>query len=141
MTIDLSPLLNAVLQVAGPYILGGATIAGSWLAGLLIRRFHLQNEAQVRAVIQAGAVNAANYGLSKAGALGQSSVPVTIKNVAIAHGVQYLKDTLPGMIAKAKATDSGLAQIVEAKLAQAIPAAPAEPSTVVVAAPAPGAGA
>lgn len=114
--IDLSPIVNDLIQGAGIVLLA----LGSVAAGYIAQHFKNLNQAQVQAVLHDATDRAISYATAKTNELeadGKLSIPV--KDQTTAGAVNYLIQSMPGTIKKLGYSGDDLQRLVEAKVAQA----------------------
>lgn len=111
MLIDLSPLVQALALLA----LAAASAVTPYLAPVLRRYLHVQLTATQAAAIQsaadAGAKAAYGYIASQAG----NYLDVTIREAALARGVQHVIASTPDAMAAIGVTPEHVRQMVEAR--------------------------
>lgn len=112
MTIDLTPVVQALLALALPVL---TAIAGT-VAAFLVKRFRLQNNALMAGQIAEASKRAAglayHFLLANAGTISH----VAIHNVAIAQGVNYVTAGFPEALAAVGVTPDHVANMVTGEL-------------------------
>lgn len=111
MTIDLTPLVQALTALA----LAGVTAATPYLVPLLRRYLHLQFTATQAAAVQAAADAGAKAAYGYIAASTASYHDVTIRNAAIATGVQHVIASAPQALSDLGVTPEHVRDMVEAR--------------------------
>lgn len=111
MLIDLSPLVQALAALA----LAALSAATPYLAPLLRRYLHLQLTATQAATIQSAAEAGAQAAYGYIAANAGSYLDVTIRDAALAKGVQHVIASTPDAMAALGVTPEHVRQMVEAR--------------------------
>jgi hypothetical protein len=111
MILDLTPLVQALAALA----LAGISAATPYLAPLLRRYLHVRLSATQAAAIQSAADAGAQAAYGYIAANGASYRDVTIRNVAVAKGVQHVIASTPEALAALGITPDHVQQMVEAR--------------------------
>lgn len=123
MEVDLSPLVQLAVTLAGAAITAGVSV----LVPLIVRKLRAAgieiDQAQAAAIQGVADVGAqAAYGfIAKQGA---KITDVTVRNQAIAIGAQHVIDSLPGYLASQGVTREHVEKMVEARLGGLLAADP-----------------
>ena len=120
MNIDLSPLVQALAALA----LAAMTAATPYLAPLLRRYLHLQLTATQSAAVQAAADAGAQAAYGYIAASTASYHDVTIRNAAIATGVQHVIASAPEAMNALGVTPEHVRDMVEARFGGLLAADP-----------------
>ena len=128
MSVDLTPLVQALTALA----LAALTAATPYLVPLLRRYLHISLTATQAAAVQAAADAGAKaaYGLIAANAASYGDV--TIRNAALAKGVQHVMVSVPDAMAALGITPDHVQEMVAARFGGLLAADP----TVSIGAPA-----
>jgi hypothetical protein len=111
MILDLTPLVQALAALA----LAGISAATPYLAPLLRRYLHVRLTATQAAAIQSAADAGAQAAYGYIAANGASYRDVTIRNLAVAKGVQHVIASTPEALAALGITPDHVQQMVEAR--------------------------
>jgi hypothetical protein len=111
MILDLTPLVQALAALA----LAGISAATPYLAPLLRRYLHVRLTATQAAAIQSAADAGAQAAYGYIAANGASYRDVTIRNLALAKGVQHVIASTPEALAALGITPDHVQQMVEAR--------------------------
>ena len=97
--IDLSPVVNVLLQLAATVLLA----AGTWAIGMVVRWLGLKNAAQVTASLDDALQKSVTYGLQQSqDVIRQKDWDhVDVRSVALAHAVPYLIQHFPDALGAA----------------------------------------
>ena len=118
MNIDLSPLVQALTALAA------ATAAMPYLVPLVRRYLHLQFTATQAAAVQAAAEARAKAAYDYIAASTASYHDVTIRNAAIATGVQHVIASAPQALSDLGLTPEHVRDMVEARFGGLLAADP-----------------
>jgi hypothetical protein len=111
MILDLTPLVQALAALA----LAGISAATPYLAPLLRRYLRVRLTATQAAAIQSAADAGAQAAYGYIAANGASYRDVTIRNLALAKGVQHVIASTPEALAALGITPDHVQQMVEAR--------------------------
>jgi hypothetical protein len=111
MILDLTPLVQALAALA----LAGISAATPYLAPLPRRYLHVRLTATQAAAIQSAADAGAQAAYGYIAANGASYRDVTIRNLAVAKGVQHVIASTPEALAALGITPDHVQQMVEAR--------------------------
>ena len=120
MGIDLSPLVQALTALA----LAAVTATTPYLVPLLRRYLHLQFTATQAAAVQAAADAGAKAAYGYIAASTASFHDVTIRNAAIATGVQHVIASAPRALSDLGVTPEHVRDMVEARFGGLLAADP-----------------
>jgi hypothetical protein len=120
MNIDLTPLVQALTALA----LAGVTATTPYLVPLLRRYLHLQFTATQAAAVQAAADAGAKAAYGYIAASTASYHDVTIRNAAIATGVQHVIASAPQALSALGVTPEHVRDMVEARFGGLLAADP-----------------
>ena len=121
MHIDLTPLVQALAALA----LAAITAAAPYLATLLSRYLHLRLSATQAAAVQTAADAGAQAAYGYIAGSGASYRDVTIRQAAIAKGVQHVVASTPQALAALGITPEHVRAMVEARFGGLLAADPA----------------
>ncbi len=121
MAIDLTPLVQAL----GALALGAITAATPFLAPLLRRYLHVRLTATQAAAIQTAADAGAQAAYGYIAANAASFHDVTIRDAAIAKGVQHVVASTPQALTALGVTPEHVRNMVEARFGGLLAADPA----------------
>lgn len=127
MIIDLTPLVQALAALA----LAALSALAPYLAPLLRRYLHVQLTATQAATVQAAAAAGAQAAYGYIATNTGNFRDVTIRNAALAKGVQHVMASTPDALAALGITPDHVQQMVEARFGGLLAADP----TVSIAAP------
>jgi hypothetical protein len=111
MTLDLAPLVQALAALA----LAAITGATPYLAPMLRRYLHVQITATQAAAIQSAADMGAKAAYGYIATSASSYHDVTIRNAALATGVQHVITTVPDAMTALAITPDQVRQMVESR--------------------------
>src|SRR5690242_7023935 len=120
MIVDLTPLVQALAALA----LAGISAATPYLAPLLRRYLHIRLTATQAASIQSAADAGAQAAYGYIAANAANYRDVTIRNAAIAKGVQHVIVSTPDAMAALGITPEHVQQMVEARFGGLLAADP-----------------
>jgi hypothetical protein len=109
--IDLTPLVQALAALA----LAAATAATPYLAPLLSRYLHIRLAATQAASIQSAADAGAQAAYGYIAANASHFLDVTVRNAALAKGVQHVIDSVPEALTALGITPDQVRHMVEAR--------------------------
>jgi hypothetical protein len=121
MIIDLTPLVQALAALA----LASLSATTPYLVPLLRRYLHVQLTATQAAAVQSAAVAGAQAAYGYLAINSASYRDVTIRNVALAKGVQHVMASAPDALAALGITPDHVQQMVEARFGGLLAADPA----------------
>jgi hypothetical protein len=128
MNVDLTPLVQALAALA----LAALTAATPYLAPVLRRYLHIRLSATQATAIQAAADVGAQAAYGYIAANAASYRDVTIRNAALAKGVQHVIASTPDALAALGVTKDHVGQMVEARFGGLLAA---DPNVSIAAAP------
>jgi hypothetical protein len=111
MIIDLTPLVQALAALA----LAALSATLPYLAPLLRRYLHVQLTATQAAAVQSAAAAGAQAAYGYIATNAASYRDVTIRNAALAKGVQHVMASTPDALAALGITPDNVQQMVEAR--------------------------
>jgi hypothetical protein len=120
MSIDLTPLVQALAALA----LAALTSAAPYLVPLLRRYLHIRLTATQAAAIQSAADSGAKAAYGFLATNAASYRDVTIRNAALAKGVQHVIASAPDAMAALGITEDHVRQMVEARFGGLLAADP-----------------
>lgn len=113
-TVDLTPLIEAVVALAAAAI--GAV--GSWAIARLAGWLKLRQDSEIRAYLDAALTNALEYGAKKAMAssmVAHLSQP-SVRNEAVELAIDYTIARVPDALRRFQITPAALREMLEARL-------------------------
>lgn len=120
MTINFAGLVEALLPLAQSAALALITIAGSWLAWLLKKKFGIEVDAGMRDALETGLKNQASSLIAR-GAVSLEGKSIKVDNAALARSVDIIANkAVPGAVKHFGLTP----QAIQAKILDAVPQAP-----------------
>jgi hypothetical protein len=118
-TIDLSPILNLLLQFAGLVL----TAVVAWLGSRVATYFHVSTQSQLFANVLGAVDRGIGFAQQTLGAKIASGDKIAVSNALQAQAVNYVVSKLPDTLSKLGITPAHVSDLVTAKLGS-VPAAP-----------------
>ncbi|WP_366653708.1 hypothetical protein [Fodinicurvata sp. EGI_FJ10296] len=112
--LDLSPVLETVINVGAAMLLG----AGSWAAKRLADRLGIEAESDLSRRLQDAVGWAVSYARSRAVDQGADLARVEVRNAVVADAIGYIGGHVPQTVRRLGLTDAAVAEMVEARLSR-----------------------
>jgi hypothetical protein len=125
-TIDLSPVLTPLLQLAGLVLTGVAT----WALQAVAHHFHVSTQSALFQNVLGAVDRGIAYGQQQAAAKVAAGVPVQVNSAVQAQAIQYVVDKMPDTLKSLGMDPTHVADLVLAKLPPADSVAAAPPLAV-----------
>lgn len=126
MTVDLSPVLNVVIQIAALVLMGLA----AWIAQKAAAWLHISTQSALFQNVLDAVDRGIAYGQQQAAAKVAAGVPVQVNNAVAASAANYVITKMPDTLTSLGMTPAHVADLVLAKLPPADPVAAAPPLAV-----------
>jgi len=116
--IDLAPIINPIISLAGTVLMGVA----SWALAKVAQLAGLGQQTALKQAVLDGVQRAITYAESQVGQKVSNGVPVDVHNAVVATAANYLITKFPGYIAKLGWTPQAISDLVVAHLPPPVPA-------------------
>lgn len=110
--IDLSPIVDLVIQSLAVAVLAIGTWAINWVA----RKFKLSADSEVRKTLQEALANGVNFGANKLREAGAGLSTVETRYKIVAEAANYVSKRTPDALAYFKISPEGLHDLITARL-------------------------
>lgn len=126
MTVDLSPVLNVVIQIAALVLMG----LTAWIAQKAAAWLHISTQSALFQNVLGAVDRGIAYGQQQAAAKVAAGVPLYVSSAVAAEATKYVVDKMPGTLNSLGMSPAHVADLVLAKLPPADPVAAAPPLAV-----------
>lgn len=131
VSVDLTPLVNHAIELAGSILALVASWAVAWVAQKLAAKFHVQGQVVMADEIRKGLDRAIAEGTNLATQEVDARLkPVEFRNAVVGYGARYLADHYEDYAARLGLDDDKLVAMVSAHLPPIPVPPPADPNAV-----------